>query len=133
MSTRPGDPTTPGYPSHEGAPRADISDVTPKIPSIPISYAAAEPLLRALNGQGIDAETVNRTIWAGGLDAEYSTGPAPGVTLSLNNQMEGKITPIWNVIGTINGTNSDETIVIGNHRDSETNKTFMISIYANQL
>jgi N-acetylated-alpha-linked acidic dipeptidase len=124
LSTRPGDPTTPGYPSHEGAPRADISDVTPKIPSIPISYAAAEPLLRALNGQGIDAETVNRTIWAGGLDAEYSTGPAPGVTLSLNNQMEGKITPIWNVIGTINGTNSDETIVIGNHRDSETDNTF---------
>lgn len=32
--------------------------------------------------------------------------------------MEGKITPIWNVIGQINGTNADETIVIGNHRDT---------------
>ncbi|KAI9170744.1 putative glutamate carboxypeptidase [Paramyrothecium foliicola] len=118
LSTRPGDPTTPGYPSHEGAPRAGISDVTPSIPSIPISYAAAEPLLRALNGHGVNADTVNRTIWAGGLDADYSTGPAPGITVSVNNEMEGKITPIWNVIGTINGTNSDETIVIGNHRDT---------------
>jgi N-acetylated-alpha-linked acidic dipeptidase len=32
--------------------------------------------------------------------------------------MEEKITPIWNVIGIINGTNADETIVIGNHRDA---------------
>jgi N-acetylated-alpha-linked acidic dipeptidase len=32
--------------------------------------------------------------------------------------MEEKITPIWNVIGIINGTNTDETIVIGNHRDA---------------
>jgi N-acetylated-alpha-linked acidic dipeptidase len=118
LSTRPGDPTTPGYASHEDVPRADISDVTPSIPSIPISYAAAEPLLRALDGQGVNADTVNRTIWAGGMNATYATGPAPGVTLSLNNQMEGKIAPVWNVIGHINGTNADETIVIGNHRDT---------------
>jgi N-acetylated-alpha-linked acidic dipeptidase len=52
------------------------------------------------------------------LEAEYSSGPAPGVTLSLENIMEERITPIWNVIGTINGTNSDETVVVGNHRDT---------------
>jgi N-acetylated-alpha-linked acidic dipeptidase len=118
LSTAPGDPTTPGYPSHEGAPRADPSGKVPGIPSVPISYAAAQPLLQALDGHGIAAETVNRTIWAGGLEAEYATGPAPGVILSLDNQMEERITPIWNVIGTLNGTNSDETIVIGNHRDT---------------
>jgi N-acetylated-alpha-linked acidic dipeptidase len=111
LSTRPGDPTTPGYPSHEDAPRAEPSNV-PRIPSVPISYAAAQPLLQALNGHGVDAETVNRTIWAGGLEADYSTGPAPGVTLSLDNQMEERITPVWNVIGTLNGTKSDETIVV---------------------
>ena len=38
--------------------------------------------------------------------------------LSLENLMEEKITPIWNVIGLINGTNADETVVIGNHRDT---------------
>ncbi|GJD04327.1 PA domain-containing protein [Colletotrichum higginsianum] len=112
LSTHPGDPTTPGYPSHEGVDRADISPVTPKIPSIPISYASAEPLLQALDGFGVSAEEVNRTVWAGALNANYSTGPAPGVTLHLDNLMEGKITPIWNVIGHLNGTNADETIAV---------------------
>ncbi len=54
----------------------------------------------------------------GALDATYSTGPSPGVTLSLHNLMKPSITTIWNAIGSINGTNSDETIVIGNHRDT---------------
>ncbi|KAG7149429.1 glutamate carboxypeptidase like protein [Verticillium longisporum] len=99
LSTQPGDPTTPGYPSHEDAPRADVSDVIAKIPA------------------------VNRTNWIGGLDAEYSTGPAPGVTLELDNVSEDVIRPIQNVIGRINGTNHDgtpakETLFIGNHRDT---------------
>ena len=92
--------------------------MTPKIPSLPLSYAAVEPLLKALDGHGVSADKVNRTTWAGALDAEYSTGPAPGVVLTLDNQNEEKITPVWNVIGYLNGTNSDETIVIGNHRDT---------------
>lgn len=118
LSTYPGDPTTPGYPSHEGVPRADTSPVTPKIPSIPISYRAAQPLLKALNGHGIEASAVNRSNWKGALEAEYRTGPAPGVILTLENEMEEKITPIWDVIGVVNGTNADETVVIGNHRDT---------------
>ncbi|KAK3368494.1 PA domain-containing protein [Podospora didyma] len=119
LSTYPGDPTTPGYPSHEGVPRADTSSVTPKIPSLPISYEAVLPLLRALDGHGLTAAEVNRTAWKGALNAEYRTGPAPGVTLSLDNLMEGKITPIWNVIGYINGTDaSGDALVIGNHRDA---------------
>jgi N-acetylated-alpha-linked acidic dipeptidase len=32
--------------------------------------------------------------------------------------MREEITPIWNVIAYINGTNADETLVIGNHRDT---------------
>lgn len=118
LSTRPGDPTTPGYASHEGSPRAATDDVTPSIPSIPISYSAALPLLQALNGHGPTADDVNRTVWAGALEADYSTGPAPGVVLTLDNQMEEKIAPVWNVIAFLNGTNTDETLVIGNHRDT---------------
>lgn len=90
----------------------------PRIPSLPISYTAAEPLLKALNGHGTSGEEVNRTAWVGALDVEYSTGPAPGVTISLDVVSREAITPIHNVIGYINGTNSDETIVIGNHRDT---------------
>lgn len=118
LSTYPGDPTTPGYPSHEDAPRADISEVIPKIPSLPISYSAAEPLLQALHGHGTSGEAMNRTFWVGGLDAEYYTGPATGVKLSLDVESREAITPIHNVIAQINGTNADETIVIGNHRDT---------------
>lgn len=90
----------------------------PKIPSLPISYAAAIPILKALDGHGVGADEVNRTGWVGALEAEYSSGPAPGATLSLENIMEERITPIWNVIGSINGTDPDQTVIVGNHRDT---------------
>jgi N-acetylated-alpha-linked acidic dipeptidase len=115
----PGDPTTPGYASKAGVERVSNPRNLPKIPSIPISYRDALPLLKALDGQGASALKINRgSGWTGGLNATYSTGPAPGVTLSLTNLMDERTTPIWNVIGIINGTNTDETIIIGNHRDA---------------
>ncbi|KAF1836648.1 glutamate carboxypeptidase 2 [Decorospora gaudefroyi] len=113
----PGDPTTPGYPSKPGVERVKPSNL-PKIPSLPISYRDALPLLKALDGHGVSGNGMNRGGWVGGLNASYSTGPAPGATLALTNSMEEKITPIWNVIGIINGTNADETVIIGNHRDA---------------
>lgn len=118
LSTFPGDPTTPGYPSKEGCPRADPSPVIPRIPSIPISYADAIPFLATLDGYGTTGAEVNRTGWVGALNVSYSTGPAPGSTISMTNLMEEVYTPIWNSIGIINGTIADETIVIGNHRDA---------------
>lgn len=118
LSTYPGDPTTPGYPSREDSPRADSSSVLPRIPSIPISYQDAEPLLQALDGHGTPGTNVNRTSWVGALNATYSTGPAPGTMLNMSNYMQGTYTPIWDAIGIINGTDSNESIVIGNHRDA---------------
>ncbi|KAK0124773.1 hypothetical protein ONS96_008655 [Cadophora gregata f. sp. sojae] len=118
LSTNPGDPTTPGYPSKPGSARTGTENVMPQIPSIPISYSAAQSLLQALDGHGTPGAEVNRTAWVGALNATYSTGPAPGVKLSLHNLMESNITTIWNAIGWLNGTNSDETIVVGNHRDT---------------
>lgn len=75
-------------------------------------------MLAALDGSGTPGSVVNRTGWVGGLNVTYSTGPAPGAVISMSNVMEDAITPIWNTIGIINGTNSDETIIIGNHRDA---------------
>ncbi|KAI1130255.1 N-acetylated-alpha-linked acidic dipeptidase-like protein 2 [Nemania abortiva] len=118
LSIYPGDPTTPGYPSRKDSPRADTRSVMPGIPSIPISYVDAIPILAALDGHGIDGEVVNRTRWVGALNVSYSTGPAPGTTISMSNLMENVYTDIWDSIGIINGTNPDETIVIGNHRDA---------------
>ncbi|KAH7076920.1 vacuolar protein sorting-associated protein 70 [Paraphoma chrysanthemicola] len=114
----PGDPTTPGYPSKPGVERVSKPPNLPRIPSLPISYRDALPLLKALDGYGVSGQKINRGGWIGGLNATYSTGPAQGVTLALTNFMEEKISPIWNVIGVINGTNADETVIIGNHRDA---------------
>ncbi|KAI0191666.1 glutamate carboxypeptidase II [Xylaria flabelliformis] len=118
LSTYPGDPTTPGYPSRKDSPRADRHAVMPQIPSIPISYVDAIPILAALDGHGVDGEAVNRTRWVGALNVSYSTGPAPGTTISMSNLMEDTYTDIWDSIGIINGTNPDETVIIGNHRDA---------------
>ncbi|KAG7001495.1 glutamate carboxypeptidase [Physcia stellaris] len=118
LSTYPGDPTTPGYPSKRDSPRADKSSVVPSIPSLPISYAEAIPLLRALDGFGTPGSQVNRTEWVGKLNVTYSTGPAPGAVLSMSNIMRDEFTPIWDAVGIINGTNQDEVLVIGNHRDA---------------
>lgn len=118
LSTYPGDPTTPGYPSKEDSPRADKGVVTPSIPSIPISYEEVIPLLAALDGYGTPGNQVNRTRWVGGLNVTYSTGPAPGAVISMSNVMEDAYTPIWNVVGVINGTSQDEVLIIGNHRDA---------------
>ncbi|EEP76509.1 conserved hypothetical protein [Uncinocarpus reesii 1704] len=118
LSYFPGDPTTPGYPSKADAPRKDTTDAVPKIPSLPISWKEAVPILAALDGHGIPGKEVNRTRWVGGLNVTYSTGPALGTKLSLKNSMRETITPIWNAVGIINGTSPDEVIVIGNHRDA---------------
>ena len=40
------------------------------------------------------------------------------MVLNLVNEQEYVTTPLWNVIGIINGTISDEVIVLGNHRDA---------------
>lgn len=117
-----GDPTTPGYPSKPGVPRLSASDFTPSIPSLPISYQDALPLLKALNGHGPKASQLNEYWQGGGLQykgVDYNIGPSPSnIVLNLVNQQEYTITPIWNVIGIINGTLSDEVIILGNHRDA---------------
>jgi N-acetylated-alpha-linked acidic dipeptidase len=118
----PGDPTTPGYPSKPGAPRQPVDHAIPSIPSIPISYADALPLLKALNGHGPKASSFNKFWQGGGLGykgVKYNIGPSPD-TLALNlfNDQEYVTTPMWNVIGIINGTIPDEVVVLGNHRDA---------------
>jgi N-acetylated-alpha-linked acidic dipeptidase len=89
----PGDPTTPGYASKPGVERVSDPSNLPKIPSLPISFRDALPILKALDGHGVSGPKISRDGWIGGLDATYSSGPAAGVTLSLTNIMEEKITP----------------------------------------
>ncbi|SMY18793.1 unnamed protein product [Zymoseptoria tritici ST99CH_1A5] len=122
LSVAPGDPTTIGYPSKPGAPRQSTDGKIPDIPSLPISYAEALPLLKALNGHGPKASSFNKYWHKGGLGykgVEYNIGPTPdSITINMMNKQEYVTTPLWNAIGVINGTVSDEVIVIGNHRDA---------------
>lgn len=114
LSTYPGDPTTPGYASKKDSPRADRSDNVPHIPSLPISWLDAQPILKALNGYGTSGADVNRTKWVGAIPGvDYSTGYGSGAKLSLSNIMEDKYETIWDSIGIINGTHQDEVVVIG--------------------
>ena len=89
---------------------------------MPISYKDALPILRALNGHGPKAEDFNRYWQGGGLGYKgvaYNIGPSPSnLVLNLVNEQEYVTTPLWNVIGIINGTLQDEVIVLGNHRDA---------------
>jgi N-acetylated-alpha-linked acidic dipeptidase len=122
LSILPGDPTTPGYPSKPGCPREPANYSTPSIPSLPISYLDAIPLLKALKGHGPKAKDLGGDWNSGGLGykgVEYWVGPTPDdVAINLYNEQEYVITPLWNVIGVINGTIEDEVIVLGNHRDA---------------
>ncbi|KAL1836053.1 hypothetical protein VTJ49DRAFT_5627 [Mycothermus thermophilus] len=123
LSFAPGDPTTPGYPSKPGVPRQPVHTAIPSIPSVPISYRDALPILRALNGHGPKSAEFGR-YWTRnqGLEykgVDYNIGPTPDdVVVNLYNQQEYVTTPIWNVIGIINGTIPDEVVIIGNHRDA---------------
>ncbi|KAF2237272.1 Zn-dependent exopeptidase [Viridothelium virens] len=122
LSVAPGDPTTPGYPSKPGVPRQPVDGAIPSIPSLPISYQEALPLLEALNGHGPNASSFPSHWQTGGLDYKginYNIGPSPdGLVLNLVNEQNYTITPQWDVIGIINGTSQDEVVIMGNHRDA---------------
>ncbi|ORX73792.1 Zn-dependent exopeptidase [Linderina pennispora] len=83
LSLYPGDPLTPGYASTKDAPRIDVdkAESLNRIPSLPLSYRDAEPLLRALKGQGKPAKD----------GVEYWTGPSELDVNLLNKNVIGKI------------------------------------------
>lgn len=121
LSYGPGDPTTPGYASHEGVKREDPHATIPRIPSLPISYREVLPILAKLNGTGLASSRLGSD-WVGKLPGfDYSIGPsdleAP-VHLNLFNDQEYGIVPIQNVLGTTPGILKNEVIIIGNHRDA---------------
>ena len=122
LSIGPGDPTTIGYPSKPGVPRQDPSPTIPRIPSLPISYQDALPILQALNGHGPLASDFGQYWQGGGLgykNVSYNIGPSPAsLKLHLVNKQEYVTTPLWNVIGIINGSIPNEVVVLGNHRDA---------------
>ena len=108
-----GDPLTPGVGATAGAKRLAIQDAKTilKIPVLPLSFAAAEPLLAALGGR------VAPLGWRGGLPLTYHVGPGPAkVHLKVLSDWNQKT--LYDVIATLRGAQEpDRWIVRGNHHD----------------
>ena len=112
-----GDPETPGVASTPELPDSQrITDPArmnqPQIPSNPLSYHDAAPILQALDGPDSPRE------WQGGLPFTYHLGGTDAVKVHMHLEQDYKIRTIWDVIGKIPGDDTTDLVVAGNHRDA---------------
>jgi N-acetylated-alpha-linked acidic dipeptidase len=123
----PGDPTTPGIaatpdlPASERIPTDKLQANQASIPTNPLSYKDATPILKALGGDESPRE------WQGALPFTYHLGasaknsPVTRVTVHMHLEQDIALRTIWDVTGTIPGsspTQKDDWVVAGNHRDA---------------
>jgi N-acetylated-alpha-linked acidic dipeptidase len=112
-----GDASTPGIAARPDLPDSQrINPATapnmPQIPSTPLSYHDAAPILKALAGPSVPQG------WQGALPFTYHVGPG-GVKVHMVLQQDYAYRTIWDVIGKIKGTEwPDEWVIAGNHRDA---------------
>jgi N-acetylated-alpha-linked acidic dipeptidase len=94
----------------------DVSELIPSHPVLPISYGDAQPILAMLGGLNAPDSFI------GGIDnLTYTLGPSEGIEMHLKTSHEDVVTPIWNIVATIEGTldaEDDLPILMGNHRDA---------------
>jgi N-acetylated-alpha-linked acidic dipeptidase len=112
----PGDPLTPGTPAVAGTKRLDPDDAgnLPHIPTTPISYGEAQPLLESLDGPAAPDS------FKGGLPIDYRVGPG-GTKVHLKLDIAYEQTPVRDVLVTIRGASRpDEKVVLGAHYDGWT-------------
>jgi len=113
----PGDPTTPGIASVPSLPDdqrtpPERSAQLAKIPTTPLSYGDAWPILEHLGGPASPRE------WQGALPFTYHVGPGPA-KVKMHLKMDYQFRTIWDVIGRVRGTElPDECVLAGNHRDA---------------
>jgi N-acetylated-alpha-linked acidic dipeptidase len=116
----PGDPETPGIASTPDLPDSKrITDPAkmnqPSIPSNPLSYKDAAPILEALDGPATPRE------WQGGLPFTYHLGGSGAMKVHMHLEQDYELRTIWDVIGTIDGADpgqKEDWVVAGNHRDA---------------
>jgi len=117
MFKYPGDPTTPGFASVTSLPESqrvppEKAVSLSKVPTIPLSYGDARPILENLTGPESPRD------WQGALPFTYHVGPGP-VKVKMHLKQDYRYWTIWNVIGKIPGTKyPDQWVVLGNHRDA---------------
>lgn len=109
-----GDPSTPGWPSTEGARRLDVAQMTiPRIPVVPVGYGTAQALLAGVRGRDVPQP------WQGALPFRYHVGPGP-VRARVQVTLDAEpYKVVHNTLATLRGAvHPDEVIVIGGHRDA---------------
>jgi N-acetylated-alpha-linked acidic dipeptidase len=112
----PGDPTTPGIASVPGLPPSRRTPPPqtemPKVPTTPLSWADAEPILKHLAGPESPRD------WQGALPFTYHVGPGP-VRVRMHLKQDYAYRSIWDVIGRVRGNvYPDEWVLAGNHHDA---------------
>src|SRR5438128_4528116 len=120
MPLFPGDPLTPGVGATPEAKRLALKDAPTltKIPVLPISYADALPLLRALRGP------VAPEAWRGALPVTYHLGPGPA-KVHLELAFDWRQVTAYDVIARLEGAERpDEWILRGNHHDAWVNGAY---------
>ena len=108
----PGAPLAPGQ-QPDAAEQAAWKAALPAVPTAPISYQAAAPILAALTGPAAPRG------WQGGLPFTYHLGGNDHTRVHMRLEMDDQYRTIWDVIGTLRGSGSQE-VVLGNHRDGWT-------------
>ena len=118
MFKYPGDATTPEVASTPGlaaSRRLPLDKVSslPTVPSMPLSYHDAAPILDNLGGPVAPRE------WQGALPFSYHVGGAGQIKVHMRLKMDFAQRTVWDVIGKIPGAEfPDEWVVAGNHRDA---------------
>ncbi|CAG8338784.1 unnamed protein product [Penicillium salamii] len=120
MSQVVGDVLSPGWAStpgekHRLSPTESLG--LPKIPSLPLAWRDAQPLLQGLKGHGSKVPKE----WVGGVPkVDWWTGDQNSPIVHLMNlQDEVERQPIYNIHAKIIGMDErDKKIIVGNHRDS---------------
>ena len=118
MFKYPGDASTPDVASTPGLPAsrrlspAQMGSL-PTVPSMPLSYHDAGPILENMGGPVAPRE------WQGALPFSYHIGGVGLIRVHLRLKMDYAERTVWDVIGKTPGTEfPDEWVVAGNHRDA---------------
>jgi N-acetylated-alpha-linked acidic dipeptidase len=113
-ATTPGIASTPDLPASKRIPPSE-SPVLPKIPSTPLSWHDAAPILKNLGGHVVPKG------WQGALPFTYHVGGAGKVKVHMVLKQDFAFRPLWDVIGRIPGKDDpNDWVIAGNHRDAWT-------------
>ena len=112
FANEPGDPTAIGTPTHD-APHKPFSAIgLPSIPEMPITGDVAQQLIAAMDGP------IGPDDWHGGFPLPLHLGSTVRAHVTLTSKRF--IGMLWDVIGTLPGTDPTQSVVVGGHRDAWT-------------